>query len=310
MVHMSANKSLVRFTLGLVLCAYIHVSVASDWCADTSTECANVGEWKVALGFGYGQRSNPVADNDDIPLIVLPSVSYYGKRFYIENLNLGYQLISRKRFDFNLVISPGRDHTYFNRWSVGNFSVDGSEVSSVDALAEFAPAEAVGDGSGVLNPSAENEVFAYEASLNKRKISVLAGVDLHAYFGAYSFAVQALNDVRGVHDGAELRAAISRDFESGRLRLRPAAGLIWQDDKTIDYYYGVDDDEVLYSSLAYHAGSGLSPFVRLDLNYTLSKRWSLKALLYQRQLASSIKDSPIVNASTATTIFFGGVYHF
>jgi outer membrane protein len=141
-------------------------------------------------------------------------------------------------------------------------------------------------------------------------VSVLGGFDYHYYISNFTVGVQALVDVRGVHDGSELRFAVSHDKTFERARLSTALGFIWQDAKSIDYYYGLNRDEVESSALIYEAGSGLSPFARLDFNYKLNDRWSLKAAAYYRKLANSISDSPIVEESSYTTVFFGGVYHF
>lgn len=289
---------------------WISSAHAQTGCEGDSSNCAQVGEWKIDLGIGVGMRTNPVAGGDDIPLIILPSVSYYGKRFYFENLNFGYQLLGAESYDVNLILTPGRDHLFFNRSSLGNFSIDGTEVARVEAFSDDIPRSAITADAALDQVERSGDGYEYTASLNKRKLSVLAGLDLHYYLRSLSFGLQILNDVRGVHDGSEIRAAMSHQKHMGKLTLSSALGFIWQDASTIDYYYGIDADEVAAPSLAYQADSGISPFGRVDFTYKLNERWSVKATAYYRDLASSIEKSPIVNESGFTTVFFGGVYHF
>ncbi len=294
----------------LLFCLSVVKAEAGEWCEESSSDCAEVGEWKVAIGVGAGVRTNPVADSDDIPLIILPSVSYYGKRFYFENLNLGYQLVESKRYDFSLTLSPGRDHLFFNEWSLGNFSVNGTEVTSVEASSDEIPLSATVGQEDIVQPSSDGRSYEYTASLRDRKLSVLAGVDLHYYINSFSLGLQVLHDVRGIHDGAEVRAALRHEKSIGKTTFSSAFGLIWQDSNTLDYYYGIDEDEVESSALAYQVDSGFSPFGRLDIVYQVNDHWSLKATGYYRALADSVADSPIVDESGYTSVFIGGVYHF
>ena len=46
----------------------------------------------MSVSLGIGSRSNPVMGESDIPLVVIPQISYYGKRFFLENLDLGVTL--------------------------------------------------------------------------------------------------------------------------------------------------------------------------------------------------------------------------
>ncbi len=43
-------------------------------------------QFEISASFGLGQRSNPVDGRSDIPLVVIPHISWYGKRFFLENL--------------------------------------------------------------------------------------------------------------------------------------------------------------------------------------------------------------------------------
>src|SRR5690606_24525715 len=78
-----------------------------------------------------------------------------------------------------------------------------------------------------------------------------------------------------------------------------------------DYYYGVDTHEVAGEvDFTYKPGSALTPYMRFDWQRQLSKNWTLQATLHHKWLDSAITDSPIVDGSSSTSVFVGGVYHF
>jgi outer membrane scaffolding protein for murein synthesis (MipA/OmpV family) len=120
---------LKRLCFGLLLCAlWAAVPVrAQDSC---EPDCVAVGDWRVSVGLGAGVRSNPLHQGEDIPLVVLPEVSYYGERFFLDNLEMGFTLFEDRRHQFNLLLTPGYDQMYFNRWDPFNFTTGGGFVAS------------------------------------------------------------------------------------------------------------------------------------------------------------------------------------
>jgi outer membrane scaffolding protein for murein synthesis (MipA/OmpV family) len=90
--------------------------------ADCTADCVEVGAWRVNVGMGAGMRGNPLHGGEDIPLVLLPEVSYYGERFFLKNLEMGFTVFENERHQFNALITPGYDQMYFNRWDPFNFS--------------------------------------------------------------------------------------------------------------------------------------------------------------------------------------------
>lgn len=106
-------------------------------CEKDDLDCTVVGEWNFAVSVGAGLRTNPLFDGDDIPLVVLPSVNFYGKRFFLENYTAGWTLFDdNARNMVNAVVTIGFDQVFFERWDIGNFGFEGgsSIVSSNPAL--------------------------------------------------------------------------------------------------------------------------------------------------------------------------------
>ena len=87
--------------------AAVQPAAAQTPCKFPSTDCVAVGDLEVSVSVGYGTRTNPVVGRDDIPLFVVPHVSYYGKRFFLESLEPGVTLYESDAHTFNLIASPG-----------------------------------------------------------------------------------------------------------------------------------------------------------------------------------------------------------
>jgi outer membrane scaffolding protein for murein synthesis (MipA/OmpV family) len=117
--------------LVIVLWCNLHWGYAwatqEDVCEDSRCEscvddCVEVGSWQFSLGLGAGVRSNPLYQMDDTPWILLPEVSYYGERFFLRNLEMGFTLGENAHHQFNLLLAPSYDQMYFNRWDPLNFT--------------------------------------------------------------------------------------------------------------------------------------------------------------------------------------------
>lgn len=117
---------------------------AASYC---DADCVAVGQWQFNLGLGLGVRSNPLAEGEASPLIVLPEVSYYGRRFFLRNLDMGFTLVESQRHQLNLLLTPSYDQMHFNRWDPLNFTFQGSAASASPATAA-PPATEVPRGSG------------------------------------------------------------------------------------------------------------------------------------------------------------------
>jgi hypothetical protein len=114
-----------RLQLLTLVCLLLPMTVAADsQCGPASSDCVEVGTWQVSVSLGAGVRTNPVMGNKDIPLIVLPEISYSGQRFFLQNLDFGFILTETQTQQLNLLLTPSYEQVYFHRWSPGNFILD------------------------------------------------------------------------------------------------------------------------------------------------------------------------------------------
>ncbi len=289
---------------------------ATEDCVEETRDCIPVDTWAVSLGVGLGARSNPLEDGEPLPLVLLPSVHYYGERFFIDNLNIGYLLAQSRHQEFNVLMSPAYEHMFFNDFSIGNLVIGGG-VNSAPLMAQTVQPEQAdsllgeeADGVRQLEQSPASPAPPSTDDLHDRNLAMLAGFEYRAFSGPTYVTIQALQDISGVHKGQEVRASVLHDFVYARHWLSVSGGFIWQDARALDYYYGIRADEVDDPRLVYEADAGVSPFVRGDWHYRLTERWSLQATLHWRWLSDSATDSPLVAEDDVVTGFFGGVYHF
>ncbi len=277
-----------RFCLTSLLVIYLSFLNLAAQAADSDSG------WEFSLGLGAGIRTNPVMDNDDIPLVVIPQLSYQGERFFIQNLDFGYTLFQNENQQFNLLLTPSYDQVFFNKWHINNF-VERSGLA-LDASKDN------------LTVESANRVID-KRLLHKRYMAGLAGVESSHSLDGLDIQLQLLTEATGYYNGTEARVAVSKTINLGRHDVKLTLGANWQDAKTMNYYYGLSSQEAL-SHAPYYAADGLTRLLRFDWSYQLDEHWSLRFFTSYRHLSSSISDSPLVTTSNVITAFAGGVYHF
>lgn len=247
-------------------------------CKTPSADCVVVGEWNIDVGLGLGRRSNPVQGNSDIPLVVVPQISYYGRRFFLENLELGYALYESDAHTLSLIAAPGYDRVFFYRNDLQNILAD-IPLNSTTIGISVAPAE---------------------IPVRTRHTTYMAGPEWTFNYGSVIGQVNALREVTGRHGGYEVRAAVAAPIIQSRGSLVLSTGVTWKSGQLVNYYYGV---ETLYDP-----GSALNPFVKLAYTRPLSSRWTVSASVNYELLDNAVADSPIIVEGQVTTVFAGFVY--
>jgi len=254
-----------------------------------------VGTWSLSVALGAGVRTNPVVDGRDIPLVVVPQFSYYGKRFFIDNLDPGVTLFDGESNTLSLVASPGYDRVFFYR----------SDLQNIFA---FSPTSFTGGYTTYFKrpqPSLQAQAPAAfrEVPRPARKVTYLAGPEWTFKHGKLSGQLDYLHEITGRTHGDEIRAALGLPLGSvlgGSINAR--AGFTWKSTATVNYYYG-------YPGL-YRAGWVLNPFVKLGYSKDLSSQWRFDAFAHLERLGNAISDSPIVDRHYVTTAFIGATYVF
>jgi outer membrane protein len=260
-------------------------------CKTASGDCVAVGKWNFSVALGAGVRTNPLADSRDIPLVVVPQFSYYGQRFFIDNLDLGFTLAENASNSLAVVASPGYDRVFFYRSDLQNIFVDGFPVASAtDAAPRFRYARV---------PSDTPDAIPFPP--RARHVTYLAGPEWTFKLARVTGQLDVLHDVTGQDHGTEVRAALGVPLvESGALSAN--VGVTWKSAAIVNYYYG--------APTIYQGGSALDPFLKLGYTVPIAGKWRFNAFAQYERLGSAIADSPIVAEHYVATAFVGATYTF
>jgi len=282
-------KSLFYLKFLLAICFLVLNSSAQAQSSADQSE----SHWQLSLALGVGARTNPVMDNDKIPLVVIPQVSYQGEHFFIQNLDIGYTLFQNEAQQLNLLLTPSYDQVFFNEWDINNFVDSSSFVNSFEN-----------------GPTVEQVNRTIDKSrLHDRRMAAMAGLEYSQTAYDLDFQLQVLKEATGYYDGSEVRLALSKSISLGKNDVKLTLGANWQSAATLSYFYGLTPQDT-QGHPPYNAGSGVTGLLRFDWNYQIDEHWGLRFFTSYRHLSHSITDSPLVTSNNVITAFAGGVYHF
>ena len=251
-------------------------------CKVPSKDCVAIGHWSFRISLGAGVRTDPVVHEAAIPLVVIPQFSYYGKRVFIEDLDLGFTLTESDASTLSLIATPGYDRVFFDRSDPQNFLVSGIP--------------AVGGHHGASIPG------------RPRNWTYLAGAEWTFEAHGVTGQLDLLHEITAQNHGNEVRAALGIPLIESTGSLSANVGLTWKSSAIVSYYYGVPG---VYGQPGVYEGSwALNPFVKLGYSRPLSRKWRMTAFVHYEHLGNAIADSPIVNARYVLTVFAGATYAF
>ncbi|WP_394493989.1 MipA/OmpV family protein [Shewanella sp. ENK2] len=102
-----------RLFFALFVSQFILFPAIADEPCQLDGDCVVVGEWDISVAVGYGNKTNPIANYDDIPLYAIPSIAYYGESWFFDNFNFGYTLTEQETFTINLATSYSDERAFF-----------------------------------------------------------------------------------------------------------------------------------------------------------------------------------------------------
>jgi len=81
----------------------------------TETDCVPVEQWSVHVAMGYGAIGNPVRGGQDIPLVLIPDISYYGEHWFIDNRNLGYTFYTQPHLTLSAITGLNEEFIFLGK---------------------------------------------------------------------------------------------------------------------------------------------------------------------------------------------------
>ena len=247
----------------------------------------DASRWQLGVAFGYGERTNPLVDSDNVEILVDVDLAWFGDRFFFDSGDFGLTLADSRRATINAIVRVNSDRVFFSRANTRFISVGDAQAGEPPVEPTIEP----------LPPPDRD--YAVEAG-----VEVLTD-GLWGYLHASAF-----HDVSTTHEGFELRATYGRSFVRKRWFFEPSVGVRFVSAKMNDYYWGVRTDETALMRPAYTADDAVNFSARFKATYFVTDRWSLGLAADYERLDTATTDSPIVDASSVFGFFAGMAYRW
>jgi len=226
---------------------------------------------KNIISLGGGVRVSTSEYKDDgTSISPVPLVNYEGEYFFLRGLTAGAHIYKDELNELSLTVS----------YMTQSFDASESDNSAM-------------------------------RQLDDRDASMFAGA---AYRVSSEWGVAKLSlsaDVLDTSHGFIADASYAYPFKISFLKLRPVVGLEWTSEDFNDYYYGVSEKESLKSGLdRYRAGSGVNPYLGLNLKINLAEDFDLMLSTKAKSLSEEITDSPMVDRDVKYSFGVGMSYSF
>ncbi|MBU3020923.1 MipA/OmpV family protein [Aestuariibacter sp. A3R04] len=264
---------------------------ADDTCEPDA--CVAADSFRFALAIGYGQRTNPLRNGDNQNLVLIGDFAWYGKAFYIDNLEIGYQWHEGNALSVNTYITYDREARPFHFF-------DGFDASPLDM---FTASEIISSPGGVTSR------ISIE-SLARRNNGVHGGVRLNASHGDNVVRLAVEHDLANVHQGIKVQLTYRYRMKFADWLVSVGPQITWHDAAFNDYYYGISARDTADSRLWYTSSSGFRPGANFSLTKQLNSQWGVLFFARYQHLPSSLTRSPIVDQNHIRTVFAGLTYAF
>lgn len=239
--------------------------------------------WQLGIALGYGLRTNPLVQSDDIPIIIDIDISWFGDHFFFDNGDLGFTFVDNAFVTTSLVGRINSDRVFFGRTNTKFVTVDlaGAPLAS-----------------------------AFELSIPDRDYAGELGLELLADGRWGQLQLTAFHDVSGTHEGYEVEFDYGYGWRNQRIYIEPSFGLSFKSQGLNDYYWGVPADDTNIALPGYTAGSGLNAHARLQFSYQISRNWMLSFVSEVERMNDEAAGSPIVEEQNVFGYFAGFGYRF
>jgi outer membrane protein len=239
--------------------------------------------WRLGIAMGYGERSNPLINSDDVPIVVDLDIAYFGERFFFDNFDVGFTFADNDLLTVSAMARVRSDRVFFSKTNTRfvDFGLSGQ------ALETPAPV------------TAPDRDYAGEAGVELLSDGRWGFLQLNAFY-----------DISNTHDGYELDLDYGLGIRAGRWYFRPSFGLSYKSANLNNYYWGVRPEESSVVLPAYEAGDGVNARAQLRASYHFSRNWMLALSAEYERLNDEAAASPIVADKAVLGYFAGLGYRF
>lgn len=264
-------------------------------------QCLPTGQWQLGLAIGLGISSNPLKDGDNIPMIVLPDVAWYGESAYFDNGELGYQWLNKQQNSFVTYTTFDSERAYFSFWHPANLLMSISEINSSSA-------------NDVTNISGPELITGPEKisidNVAKRNWALMAGVRWYIYQASGQWEFSYEHDISGVHNGQKIDLSYQHNWLWSDFTAAAKVTLQWKSSRLYDYYYGIDQRDLIAPAFYYNANSGWQPKLTLTMQKRINSSWLWLNRVSHQMLPSAMTNSPLIEEGNIYSVFSGFAYRF
>jgi len=278
-------------------------TTSAETTAQPATPVANVPHplpaeksWRFGVGLGYGQRTNPLIQSEDIPVVVDLDIAWFGERWFFDNFDLGFALVDNSRFTTNVVARLNSDRAFFGKTNTRyvNFT-----VTAGGGQVPIPPPASQGAVDAPVVLKVPDRDYAVELGLEM----LLDGEWGHA-------TLRAFHDVSNTHEGYEISADYSYRWVRGRFSIAPSVGIAYKSAELSDYYWGVHADEVLPTLQGFQVDGGIGWEAGLRTSYYMTKSLRVAVSANYEKLTDNIALSPLVAEPYVIGYFAGLAWQF
>ncbi len=270
-------RQIARSGCGLCLAALPCLAFAQAASGDDS-------RWRIGAAFGYGERSNPLVQSEDLPIVVDLDIAWFGDRWFFDNGDGGLTISDTSTRTVNLIGRVNSDRVFFGRTNARYIAFDTATGAPLETPRDFKPPD--------------------------RDYAVELGVEMLTDGQWGALQLQAFQDVSDTHDGFEIHADYSFSWRRQRFYIEPSIGASYKSADLNNYYWGLSEAEGGGVVPAYQAGSGINWHTRLVVGYQVSRHWGFSLVAEVERLNSDAASSPIVEESSVRGLFAGMAWRF
>lgn len=256
---------------------------AAPGLADEEITDIDESRWRLGAAFGYGVRTNPLAQSDDIPIIVDFDIAWFGDHWFFDNGDLGLTFADNAALTASVVTRFNSDRVFFGNTETRFVSVD---------VAGLPLSEAV------------------EFKVPDRDYAIELGLEMLTDGPWGRLQLTAFHDVSNTHQGYELYADYSYGWRKQRLYIGSSIGASYKSADLNNYYWGVTDAEAGVIVAPYEARAGVNWHTRFKIGYQLSRHWAVSLVTEYERINEEAADSPIVKDRNVLGYFAGVSYRF
>ena len=135
-------------------------------------------------------------------------------------------------------------------------------------------------------------------NMAERKLSMDAGLGLTYEKEDWKFTLSGMFDIFNRSNGYEAKANIARIFRQGPVFIEPSLSFSYLDSNHVDYYYGIEANEINASTTAYQGESAINTTLGFSIT-TMMFFGGISQLSFDYTwYDSAITNSPLVDKDT------------